>query len=984
MNATTGLNRGAPEAETGMTCFAPNARTPSGVPRMGRNDMHHRKLFVARVILLAMVAVGSSSPRSLAAVQTLGSEGEIPTDPAVTVGSLPNGLTYYVRANDQPENRAELWLVVDVGSVLEDDDQRGLAHFVEHMAFNGTEHFEKQELVDYLESIGMRFGPSINAFTSFDETVYTLRVPTDDAEVLDTGLQILEDWSQGITFDSEEVDKERGVVIEEWRRGLGASARMRDKQFPILFKGSRYAERLPIGSEQILQTFDQSVLRRYYEDWYRPELMAVIAVGDFEPEAMESLIREHFSRVPPSENPRVRTYFEVPAQTETLLAIATDPEATSTSVAVGYKQPVPEEGTMAAYRDGIVSGLFNSMLNDRLFEITRRPGAPFLGAFSGQGRLVRTSEVYQLGAAVRDGGVLPGLEALLTEGERVARYGFTGSELGRHKTNTLRGMEQAFAERNNRDSRSFAREYQRAFLQGEPIPGIEWEFSMVARVLQAVRLEDVNRLAGEWITDQNRVVLVNAPEKDGGSVPTESEILAVFGRVATADIAPYTDVITTAPLVSETPAPGTILSESTIEEIGVTQWELSNGVRVILKPTDFKDDEIILRAQSPGGSSLAGDDVFESAQLAAMLVGQGGVGEHSLLDLDKVLTGKAVSVRPIISELSEGLVGGASPRDVETMFQLAYLYMTAPRKDLEAFQAFLQRSRPGLANRGASPEANFGDTLAVVMSQGNPRAAPPSVELLDRLDLDVAFEFYGDRFADAGDFTFALVGAFELDDIRRPVLQWLGSLPTRGREEAWRDLGIDPPTGVVRRVVRKGVEPKSNTRIIFTGPFEYTAANRTGLRLLSNVLETRLRDVMREDLGGTYSVTVGGGASKFPDQDYTISVGFGSDPGRMDELVNVVFDEIATLKADGPTEEELATVKEQDRRSLEENRESNSWWASQLIGSDFEDLDPTRLVRNSVLDAVTAEGLRELARRWLNTDNYVQVTLVPSDRLIGD
>ncbi len=983
MESAAGLTRGAQEAETGMTFFATKTRTPSFLPCTGRNNMSHHKFSVLRVLILTGVALGLSAAGTLAAAQTVGSDGEIPTDSAVTVGILPNGLTYYVRANDQPENRAELWLIVDVGSVLEDDDQLGLAHFVEHMAFNGTEHFEKQALVDYLESIGMRFGPSINAFTSFDETVYMLRVPTDDADILETGFQILEDWAQGITFDPEEVDKERGVVVEEWRRGLGASTRMRDKQFPILFKDSRYAERLPIGSERILQTFDHSVLKRFYEEWYRPELMAVVAVGDFDPEVMEGLIREHFSRVLPSDDPRVRTYFEVPAHAETLMAIATDPEATSTSVAVGYKQAVPEEGTLAAYRKGIVSGLYNSMLNDRLFELTQRPDAPFLGGFSGQGRLVRTSEVYQLGAAVRDDGILLGLEALLTEGERVARHGFTGSELGRQKTNFLRGMEQAFAERDNRDSRSFAQEYQRAFLQGEPIPGIEWEFSVVAQVLQTIQLEEVNRLAGEWITDQNRVILVNAPEKDDVPVPSEDEILAVFARVAEADIAPYEDAVTTAPLVSETPVSGTILSESTIDEIGVTHWELSNGVRVILKPTDFKDDEIVLRAQSPGGSSLAGDDVFESAQLAAMLVGQGGVGVHSLLDLDKVLTGKAASVRPVISELSEGFTGGGSPRDVETLFQLVYLYMTAPRKDQQVFQAFLQRSRPGLANRGASPESHFSDTLAVVMSQGHPRAAPPSVELLDRLDLDIAFDFYSDRFADAGDFTFVLVGAFDLEEIRPLVLQWLGSLPTTGREEMWRDLGIDPPTGVVRRVVRKGLEPKSNTRIIFTGPFEYTDGNRVAMRLLKDILEMRLRDVMREDLGGTYSVSVGGGGSKFPDQEYTISVGFGSDPKRMDELVNVVFDEIATLKAEGPTEEELATVKEQDRRSREENRESNGWWASQLIGSDFEGLDPTRLIRDSVVDAITADRIRDMARLWLNIENYVQVSLVPAARPIG-
>ncbi|MEE8148116.1 MAG: pitrilysin family protein, partial [Longimicrobiales bacterium] len=361
--------------------------------------MDYRRLSVLRLSVLVLLVVGLASPSALMAWQGPDGQSVVPVDPTVTLGSLPNGLTYYVRANDQPENRAELWLIVNAGSVLEDDDQRGLAHFVEHMAFNGTEHFEKQALVDYLESIGMRFGPSINAFTSFDETWYTLRVPTDDPEILETGLQILEDWAHGVAFEPEEVDKERGVVVEEWRRGLGARQRIQDKQFPTLFKDSRYAERLPIGSERTLQTFEHSVLRRFYDDWYRPELMAVVAVGDFEPAVMEGLIREHFSRVEPAESPRPRTYYDVPGHAETLMAIATDPEATTTSVSVVYKQPVLEEGTVGAYREGIVRRLYNAMLNSRLFELTQRPDAPYLGAFSGQGRFVRTSEVYQLGAA---------------------------------------------------------------------------------------------------------------------------------------------------------------------------------------------------------------------------------------------------------------------------------------------------------------------------------------------------------------------------------------------------------------------------------------------------------------------------------------------------------------------------------------------------------------------------------------------------------
>jgi len=901
----------------------------------------------------------------------------LPRDPAVVVGTLENGLIYFVRANDQPENRAELRLVVNAGSILEDDDQQGLAHMLEHMAFNGTANFEKHELVSYLESIGMAFGPEINAYTSFDETVYMLQIPTDDPEIMATAFQILEDWAHQVSFDAEEIDKERGVVVEEWRLGRGAGARMQDKQFPVLFQGSRYAERLPIGKREILENFPHEALTRFYEDWYRPELMAVIAVGDFDAQAVESTIREHFSRVPARDNPRPRVLYEVPEHSETLFAIASDAEATASQVALLYKQPLGEEGTLEAYRRSLVEGLYNGILNSRLFELTQQAEPPFAFGGSGQGRLVRSGEIYQLVAMVPEGGIARGMEALLTEAERVSRHGVTATEMERQKADLLRGMEQAYAERENQESRTYASEYLRHFLEGEPIPGIEFEYRAVQALLPTITLEEVNGVAQAWMVDHNRVVMVNSPEKEGLVIPTEEELSALFQDVVAAEIAPYEDTATDEPLLAMMPTPSPVEKESFIPELDVTEWTLANGVRVLMKPTDFKDDEVVFQAYSPGGFSLSSVEEHMSASNAAQIVALGGAGSFSQVDLGKKLAGKAASVSPSIGELSEGLSGTASPKDLETLFQLIHLYFTAPRKDPIAFQAFQQQVGAFLANRGASPAAAFQDTLLVTMEQGHPRARPMSMEVFGEIDLDEAFSFYENRFADASDFTFFFVGAFEPQEMKPLVETYLGGLPSIDREESWTDLDMDPPTGVIRKKVRKGVEPQSQTQIIFTGPFEYLPENRLGMRVMAGALEIRLRELIREELGGTYGVGVSGTYEKYPEPQYTVRISFGSDPERVEELVGAIFQEMEAFKAEGPTPEELQAVTEQERRSGETNRQENRWWVAQLRFADEYGSDPRFLLDESLLAAVTAESVQRDAQRYLRVDNYVQVTLFP-------
>jgi len=693
-------------------------------------------------------------------------EARLPAAPQVRLGTLENGLRYYIRENGRPENRAELRLVVNTGSIMEDEDQLGLAHFIEHMAFNGTTHFEKQELVNFLESIGMTFGPDLNAMTSFDETIYMLTVPTDSTAIFERSFLVLEDWARGISFDPEEIDKERGVIVEEWRSGRGAGMRMFDRQLPILFQGSLYAERLPIGDMDIVRSFDRETIVRFYRDWYRPDLMAVVAVGDFEADRVEQLIREHFAALEAPADPRARTLAEVPDHDETLFAIATDPEATGTSVSIYWKQPLRPSGTAGAYRQSLVESMYNAMLNRRLGELTQQADPPFISASTSQGLFIRSKEVYSLGATVEDNSLIRGLEATLTEAERVARHGFVATELDRQKRVLLRGIEQARRERDKQYSSSYAGEYVSAFLYDEAIPGIEYEYELFQRFVPGIALEEVNALARAWITDRSRVIMISAPEKEGVTVPTEAELLDVFTRVAAAEIAPYEETVDDLPLLAEDPIPGQIVDERYIEEIAVTEWDLSNGVRVVFKPTDFDEDLIAFTAFSPGGSSLASDGEYYSASLAAQLIQSFGLGAFNAVDLGKKLAGKVASVVPTISSLEEGLTGACSPEDLETLCELVYLYFTEPRRDEAVFTSMITRLKAIIPNLMASPEMAFSDTLNVTLTQYHPRRRPVTLELIDTIDLDTCYRFFRDRFADAGDFTFVFVGNIDPEPFR--------------------------------------------------------------------------------------------------------------------------------------------------------------------------------------------------------------------------
>jgi len=901
-------------------------------------------------------------------------------DPMVTIGKLDNGLTYYIRENKKPENRAVFRLALNAGSVLEDEDQQGIAHLVEHMAFNGTVHYKKQELVDYFESIGVAFGPDLNAHTSFDETVYKIEVPTDDEDIIFQALQILEDWAHGILFNEEDIDGERPVVGEEWRLGQGANQRMFNKILPVLFNNSRYASRLPIGQKAVIDTAHYSTIRRFYHDWYRPDLMAVVAVGDFDKSEMESLIRTHFNRLTMPEHPKKRTQFPVPDHEETLVAIATDVEAPYTAVTVDYKFPKKLEITQQDYRLRIKRNLFSGMLRNRLEELTKSAEPKLIYGSAFFNNMILTIDGFELFAIVNDDDILDGVRTLIVESQRIKNFGFTQSELDREKSKALRQIQKAYNEKDKTESRSYVREYVYHYLRDEPIPGIEAELNMHTEFLQFISLNEINELTNSWMQDINRVVAIRAPEKENVIIPTESEILNLFHEVKTMDILPYVDATSDEPLMAFIPESGQITYEKNHPSVGITEWTLDNGVRVLLKPTLFKNDEILMKAFSVGGTSKADNENFLSAYLATDIISESGLGSFSSIQLDKKLSGKIVNVSPYISELYEGFGGSVSPQDIETMFQLIHLNMTQSRLDSTAFNSYVNRTMGWLENWKSRPEAVFQDTLTVTLSQNHLRKRPLTAELLSEADLTSAFHFFNDRFGDAGDFTFILVGNFSIDSIKPMVLKYLGSLPTQNRIESWVDQEINPPKGSVNKSVFRGIEPKSLTQINYTGNCKWSRQERYDFQSMIEVLRIKLREVLREDMGGVYGVRIRGNMSRFPKETYSISIGFGCDPERVVELTEAVKNEITLFMTNGTTDKYLQKVKETQRRRYETDLEKNKYWLNVIELIDKYDLDFAIINQfYEKVDALSLSAIHKTANKYFSTENVVQVTLYPEE-----
>ncbi len=906
----------------------------------------------------------------------------MPLDPAVRTGVLDNGLTYYIRQNDQPAQRAEVWLAINAGSLQEEDDQRGLAHFIEHMLFNGTRSFKGTELVAFLESLGMEFGPDVNAYTSFDETVYTLEIPTDDPAKLETALKVLEEWAAYATLTPEEIDKERGVIIEEWRLGEeNAGGRINDQIVPLIFGDSRYAARLPIGDPEIIKHAPPEALRRFYQTWYRPDLMSVIAVGDFaDVDAVEAHIRARFGALPAKAEPSAeRIAYDLPPQEGTASLIVTDPEVPYTALEVFYTEPTKPLKTVGDYRELLAGSFATAILGERLEDLRRTANAPYLSASVTRAPFLRPVDAISVFVQVEEGKVLEGLDAVTTEIERARRYGFTETELQRVRDQLLRYYESAYTGRANRESAPLAQEYLSLFLEGIASPGIEYEYDLVQQLLPTITLDEINERVKTLASGEDRAVVLVAPEKTRASLPTEAELTNTMDVVAAKEIAPYEDHAAGLTLMDEKLAPVAITSEWVIPELGVTDLTLANGVRILLKPTDFQDDEIVISATSPGGNSLVSDEDYPEASTIENVINQSGVGNLSQIELEKLLSNKLVSAWPYIGEMDEGFGAYASPQDVEIAFQLIYLYATQPRTDPAALEVMQTQMKNDLKNRDLVPESALYDVITEIFCGTGVRCTDPTAEEIDGLDMARGLAIYKDRFADMSDFTFTIVGNFDMDAMKDLTQRYLGNLPASDRVETWRDVSSPLPRGVIEREIHKGIGDQGQSILAFTGPFDPSLKNQARLDALEAILSIRVRDELRETLGGTYSPSVSTSWQRLPRPEYTVSVSVASDPKRADELAAATFRVIEKLKTEGPTAAEVATAKEQERLDYEEQLAQNGFWTFALEdaftsrGGNPDDI----LKWKDAVAALTVEDVRAAAREYLPVNRYVHVTLRP-------
>jgi zinc protease len=927
------------------------------------------------VAVLLCFATGATS-----AATALPAPGDsLRLDPAVRTGTLPNGLRYYIRHNDRPAARVSLRLALAAGSTAEQEDQRGFAHFAEHMDFNGSEHFKPEEMIAYLEAIGLRFGSDANAYTSFDETVYQLDVPTDRDTLLDRGLLALADFAGRATFADEEIQKERGVLIEEWRLGRGADERITRKQYPVLFHGSRYADRLPIGLPKVIEKTPAARLRDFYRTWYTPDRMAVIIVGDIEPALMDSLLRVHFGGLKRPARALARPRFDIPLHRETLVSVATDKELTTSGVAICFKRPLQATRTVGDFRADLVRGLYAAMLNARLSEIARRADTPFLWAGASASTLGRTLDTWQVYAMAQHGSIEKALATLLDETARVRQHGFLASEFGRAREEMRAGEERAWAERDKSESPDFAATYVWSFLNEVPAPGIETRHALTPALLDGITLAEVNALSASLMPEAGRVVLASAPEKPGLAVPSETTLRALVAGTGQTPLAAWQDTVTGNVLMKVLPVPGRIVSSRTIDEIGVTVLTLSNGADVWLKPTDFKADEIIFSAETHGGVSLADSTASLTASLSPAIVSRCGVGGFTATDLEKLLAGRIASAGTRAQDYLHGLSGAARPADLETALQLAHLYFTQLTPDTASFIAMKRGFHGYLVQRANSPEAAFEDTLMAVNRDGFYLDRTPTTAELDSVRLDDALAFHRRLFANAADFTFFMVGALQVDSVAPLIERYIASLPSTGRRtSSYVARGPRYPNGVRRVVVRKGVEPQSSTRITF---FVNEGVEELGLhrgRSCASILTEHLRQSLREQLGGTYSASAWfSELSPLPGYA-TMSIDFGCAPGRVDSMVATALAEVRNLRDTGPSDADLQREQEIQRRELETRLKENGYWLASMQLVNTLGWDPRRIAkRRERINLLTAADLKETFRKFFPLDRYTVITLLP-------
>ncbi|WP_291119472.1 M16 family metallopeptidase [Flavobacterium sp. UBA6135] len=915
--------------------------------------------------------------------QELKMDSPIPLDPTVRTGKLKNGLTYYIKNNKKPENKVDLRLIVNAGSILENDDQQGLAHFMEHMCFNGTKRFPKNTLVDYLQSIGVKFGQHLNAYTSFDETVYFLPIPSDDNEKLTKGFEILEDWAFNTVLTPEEIDKERGVVLEEYRIGLGADKRMMGQFMPKMMYNSMYAKRLPIGQKEILENFTHDKVLNFYKDWYRPNLMSVIAIGDIDVDQIEKMIIKHFSPYKNPKKEKPRKVFDVPNHKETFVAIESDKEAAFSQVQLLYKDYEEPKlvKTVGDYRQELVKNLFSTMLNNRLNEIANNPNPPYTFGNSYYGSTyARTKNAFQSFAMVGEDKQLEALKVLVTENERVKAFGFTQGELDRAKTSMLTSMERRYNERDKTESNRYMNSFQRNFLIDQPAPSIEWTFETSKKLLPTITLQETNSLIANYIKDDNRVVILTGPEKEGLVKPTEQQTLAAIA-IDPSSLKPYEDSVLAESLLRNPIKKGSIVKKETNDKIGTTTLTLSNGAKVTYKKTDFKNDEILFEAMSFGGSNLISNDEYEKVQWAMNGLTEAGISGMKLNDLNKFMTGKVARVNPYVGSFSEGMNGSAAPKDYEYLMQMIHAYFTDLNFDQEAFDSYKAKENSFMANMASMPSMYFQKELYSYLLKENPRffGVLPDEKAWAKTDYQLAYNKYKERFANAGDFHFFFVGNIDEQKLEEYSSLYLASLPANETKEKAVDLGYRMLKGEHKKIVNKGKDPKSSVNIMYYGDCVYDAKEALSFRALGEVLTIKLVEELRENESGVYGVNARGSMSKVPNGSYNFSINFPCGPENAETLTQSALRELNKIIENGPEEKDINKFKEAEKLDYKEKIKQNNYWMSNLTRAYTNATSAEEILQfEQKIDAVTAKDIQAVAKKYLTKDKVVAM-LMPEE-----
>lgn len=910
-----------------------------------------------------------------------GLEAPLPKDPNTVVGQLPNGITYYLRHNQEPKDRASFYIIRNAGALLENDEQNGLAHFLEHMAFNGTKNFPGKGIISTLEKYGVAFGRNINAYTSHNETVYNISaVPTTDEKLLDTCLLILHDWSYYLTLDEKEIDEERGVISEEWRTRRNSAFRLRAQTTPVLLKDSKYAVRDVIGSLDVIKNFKPETIREFYRHWYRTDLEAIAIVGDFDVAKMEQKIKEMFSTIPAVENPQERPFYAIPEHDEMYFAVATDKEAQRSMVSITTILPeknAAEKNTHAYLKEALIQSFYNSMIASRISELMQKGDPPFINAGIGFGGLVRGYNSYGITAIAKPNQEDIALEAVLTENEKIKRFGFTESELERVKTNMLVGLESAYKEKDKTNNESYIREMQSNFLENEPIVDFEYYYEFAKQVIPTITVAEVSAKAKEWNTPKNRVMIISGPSEDAKHL-TQEEAMAILEKVEKADLKAYEDHVQAASLISEDLAGSKIVKTKKLPQFDAEEWTLANGAKVVFRKADFDKDDVALASYSKGGTSLYDIDLLPSASNIGSLVGAYGIGDFDAVTLRKMLTGKIASVSVSVGSMSESVSGKSTPKDFETMLQLLYLRFEKPRFDAEAHEAIMSRNRAAIANQQKNPQKIMQDSLSLIMSNYNPRTLLFNEEYLNKISLEKIERVYRDRIKDASDFTFFIVGNISADTVKPLIEKYIGSLTSVNRKENWRDNRVRGPKGRTEKVIEIPLEtPKATVVTKFSKDMKYNVYHNLCNNILEGVLKLRYTENIREKEGGTYGVSVNAGAVREPYQNYSMTMVFDCDPDRAAQLKSLVYEETEKMMQEGPTAEELHKVVSNIKKNREQSKQHNRYWLNNIYSEYVTGIKFDPEGYEKMLDKISPKDIRKFAQSLFKGADVVDVVFQP-------